>query len=87
MPMILPVTKFLKLDNVLLLLAVCFAVGSGVVYARSSQVTIPPQAKHETMLTGLTERDKAISEAQSHGQTTYSYSTHFVPGIGYPNTK
>lgn len=33
--------------------------------------------------TSLAERDAAITEAKKEGKKEYSYTTHFIPGIGY----
>jgi len=35
--------------------------------------------------TSLTERDLAIDQAIRDGKKTYTFTTHFIPGIGYIN--
>lgn len=66
-----------------LFLIVCCVVA---IYAISVKTTKPKSKDDSSSLTtDLKERDLAIQKANDTGSSTYSFTTGFTPGVGYPS--
>lgn len=73
--------KFRAIANLFLILCCVVAV-----YAISVKVAKPKAAAgNSAFVSDLKERDLAIQKANQVGSSSYSFTTNFVPGVGYPN--